>query len=327
MSNIPKFNATHREFIHAALLAGAGIGKIIDDLMEIYPDFRAIDSNIRNKLSDRITKIKARLPETEKKAEWETIPHYLSADWRLTYFRALLGETEDMSMKIRLLGEIRKEVTIIDNHNKDREPTRKEAYNNKRRKEKDLHNWYDPNHLAYEDISIKYEYCHPDTDLPIKSYRQTDEGVYIRKSDGVAFNRQGTPVKAGEKTHTEWIEEQKQRGIYIYDPKVEAEVIPSPLVLDKDHRDAYDNACRNGWIFKNSLLPKKAYKKIDYSNYRRLCDGVAVDKIGIPLKAGEKDHHTWLYEQEGIYNYDPKASTQTIANVLATQESTESKQA
>lgn len=323
MSDIPQFNSIQREFIHQALKAEAPIAKIIDDLMEIYPQFSVADRNIKTTLSDRITKMKARMPEPEKKPEWQSRPHYLSAQWRLAYFRALLAETEDVSLKIRLLGEIRKEVTIIDKHNKDEEPTRKKAYNNKRSKESDLYTWHDPNHLAYEDAMIMCEWFHPDTNLPVKSYRKTGEGVYIRKSDGVAFNRHGTPVKVDEKTHKEWIAEQNQKGIYIYDPNVEAEVIPSPLVLDKDHRDAYNNACRNGWIFKHSMLPKKAYRKIEYSSYRRLCDGVVVDKLGIPFTRGEKNHHMWLCEQEGIYNYDLNDTnkTQTIKSVL-TKENT-----
>ena len=339
MSDIPKFNTAQKEFIHAALQTAAPVGKIIDDVMEIYPQFRTADTDSRSKLSDRITKIKERMPEPEKKAEWQTIPHYLSAHWRLAYFRALLGEAEDASLKIRLLGEIRKEVNAIDQQNKDEEPDRKEAYDKKREREwkrareRDPAN-YDPQTLADEDARWLVDMQHDYTCLAIKSYQKVGEALYKRKADGVVVDKNGVPEQVGEKTHMEWIAEQKQKGLYVCDQKIEAEVIPSVLVLDNAHRDAYEDACKNGWIFKNSVLPKKAYKiitKNDYEakHYRRLSDGVVVDHIGIPFTAGEKDHHTWLAEQDGLYNYDPKTpdKTQTITDVLANDDSQESKHA
>ena len=179
------------------------------------------------------------------------------------------------------------------------------------------------------DVDMRHDHSR----LPIKSYKQIGDDRYRRISDGVVVDKDGTPEKTGEKTHIEWIAEQKQMGLYICDLKIEAEIIRSPLVLDKAHIDVYKVACQQGWIFEDSVLPKKAYKQItDYGysdHYRRIHDGVVVDKLGIPFTAGEKDHHTWLYEQEGIYNYDPNVAdkTPTIKTVLATQETEESKQA
>ena len=110
MSDMPKFNNVVQRFIEQSLKIGAGIGKVIDDIVEIYPQFKAAaeDKQARDMLYQRIKKIKARLPKPEAhKEEWETIPHYLSAEWRVAYFRALLNATEDVSEKIRLLKEIR----------------------------------------------------------------------------------------------------------------------------------------------------------------------------------------------------------------------------
>lgn len=311
MANIPKFHTMQREFIHQALKAEAPIAKIIDDLMEIYPQFNVADRNIKTTLSDRITKMKARMPEPAKKLEWQTRPHYLSAQWRLAYFRALLAETEDVNQKIKLLGEIRKEVNVIDNDNIAEEPRRKEAYEEMQSKEIDLYQTYDPQYLADTDADIRIDVTHEDASLPIKLYEKVAENRYRRKSDNVVVDEAGTPEKVGEKTHIEWIAEQKKKGIYICDQRIEDEVIPSPLVLDNPHRAAYDHACKSGWIFPMSVLPKNAYKKITsyghgHDQYRRFCDGVVVDNLGIPFTQGEKNHHTWLYEQEGIYNYDLK---------------------
>ena len=333
MSDIPQFNSIQREFIHQALKAEAPIAKIIDDLMEIYSQFSVADRNIKTTLSDRITKMKARMPEPEKKPEWQSRPHYLSAQWRLAYFRALLAETEDVSLKIRLLGEIRKEVDTIDNHTIEEEPKRKEAYEKKRMKEI-VPDTYDPQYLADEDASVMENMKHNNTPLPIKAYEKIEENRYRRKSDDVVVDKEGTPENVGKKTHIEWITEQKQKGLYIYDQKFDAEVIPSPLVLDKDHRDAYDAACKKEWIFPMSVIPKNAYKQITnhgygYDLYRRCCDGVVVDKLGIPFTRGEKNHHMWLCEQEGIYNYDLNDTnkTQTIKSVLTKEDTKKIKHA
>lgn len=227
MSEIPKFNPVQKEFIHAALSAEAPIGKIVDDLMEIYPQFRAADSDIKSALTDRITKIKTRMPETEKKAQWEARPHYLSADWRLAYFRALLAETDDMSLKIRLLGEIRKEVETLDKQNKMGEHKRKEAYE-ARELEETLN---DPHYIAYEH-AVSKDWIFPGSILPIKAYEQINENEFRRKTDGVVVHPMGEPEKIGEKSHHTWMEEQEEQGtVYNYDPKDPANTIEIEKIL------------------------------------------------------------------------------------------------
>ena len=330
MSDIPQFSTTQKEFIRAALLAEAPIPKIIDDLTEIYPFGK--DKETRTTLSERITKIKSRMPEQEKKAAWVSIPHYLSAHWRLSYFRALLSQTDEVSVKIRLLGEIRKEVKLLDDQTLAGERERKAAYEEEMDRQMDesvpIEN---PQYESDVDAWIRDDWKHSDTSLPTKPYDRLDDDTYARREDGVVVNGDGIPKIVGEKTHMEWIAEQKQKGLYIYDPKTDAEVIPSPLVLDKDHKKAYLHACEKGWILNGTILPKNAYSKItcdtslpiEYcdkqAQYRRATDGVVVDNLGIPFVKGDKDHHTWLYEFEGLYNYDPKESNNTpdIKTVLA----------
>lgn len=328
MNHTSKFNSLQQDFVDASLKAESPVIKIVEDLIEIYPQFSEADSKT---LKERITKQKERMPESEKKLEWEARPHYLSAEWRLAYFRALLGETEDVTLKIRLLGEIRKEVNTIDQQNIAEEPQRKEAYERKRRTEIDL-NSHDPQKLSDFDTSMRADMRHPSTCLPIKSYEKIAEDRYRRKTDGVVVDTDGTPEKVGERTHMEYVAALKKQGIYICDQKIEAEVIPSPLVLDTDHRDAYDDACKKQWIFKESVLPRKSYDKITIGEFnqqfRRISDGVVVDKLGIPFVAEEKDHHTWLNEQ-GIYDYDPKVRDKppSIKTLLAKEETGESKYA
>lgn len=128
MSDMPKFNTVVVEFIEQSLKTGAGIRKIIDDIAEIYTDFNAAaeDEVAHEILYQRIKKIKTRLPQHQADREiWETIPHSLSAEWRVAYFRALLNATEDMNTKIRLLREIRTEVSLIDKQNRLEAPDRK----------------------------------------------------------------------------------------------------------------------------------------------------------------------------------------------------------
>ena len=347
MSNIPKFNTAQKEFIHAALQAAAPVGKIIDDLMEIHPQFREADTDIRNTLSDRITKIKARMPELPEKAEWQTIPHYLSAEWRLAYFRSLLSQTEDISQKIRLLGEVRKEVTLIDQHN---EKIKLKAERTARRKEflqrvdpidVDEYNrcgerdpfFHDPNHIAHEYMAVELMYSEtdwvvPNSYLSRNFYKEIGDNRYQRKCDGVVVDREGTPEIAGEKSDYEWSCTEAPTGIRIYDPRVEDGILPSVLITSKDHRNAFDDACRQGWVFPHSVLPIKAYERITFTigkhnRYKRKSDGIIVDPLGVVDNKGEKDHHTWLSEQEGIYNYDPNAKekTPTITDVLETEDS------
>lgn len=227
MRDIPQFSSVMQEFIEHALNAKAAIGKIIDDIGEIYPDFRAAaaDKEGRDLLYDRIKKIKVRLPEPDgQKAVWETIPHYLSADWRLAYFRALLNATDDTATKIRLLREIRTEVAIIDQQNKAEEPKRK------------------------------------------KDYEYAEE--------------------------TKFLKEQHRRNL------------------------AFNAAKKKGWIHPDTVFPINAYEKISEDAFRRICDGVVVDRSGFSQDGG-KSHDTWLDEIEyqlkdgDVYNYEPIATDQT----------------
>ena len=61
------------------------------------------------------------------------------------------------------------------------------------------------------------------------------------------------------------------------------------------------------------------------AQYRRTTDGVVVDKLGIPFVKGQKDHHTWVAEQEGIYNYDIKQRNekQQIKDALTKEQTPE----
>ena len=209
MTDIPKFTAAQRDFIHQALIAEAPIPKIIDDLTEIYPQFTE-EKDTRTTLSERITKMKARMPEAEKKEAWETRPHYLSARWRLAYFRALLEQTEDVTQKIRLLGEIRKEVNTIDQQNKAEEPIRKKAADKQRYRKLDASVPIDnPQDEADQDgmdmIDMTHEDTQPEsqyryTPLAIKSYEKLDHNRYRRKDDDVVIEKE--TLKTQGKKHT-----------------------------------------------------------------------------------------------------------------------------
>ena len=212
MAGIPKFNNVVREFIEQTLKTGAGIGKIIDDIAEIYPQFKpaAEDEQARETLYQRITKIKSRLPPPRQKEAWETIPHYLSPHWRVAYFRTLLNTTDDINVKIRLLREIRTEVTMIDKQNTLEEPKRKKQHEEERIQSR----LNDPHHIAYEQACIN-DLILDGSVLPINAYEQISEHTFRRIEDGVEVDAHGKPYKHGEKSHNTWLNEQD--GVYNYE--------------------------------------------------------------------------------------------------------------
>ncbi|MDE0555829.1 MAG: hypothetical protein OXI24_16550 [Candidatus Poribacteria bacterium] len=222
MNDIPKFSSVMQAFIEHALNANAPIGKIIDDIVEIYPDFQAAaaDKNARDLLYDRIKKIKTRLPEPDVQKEvWETIPHYLSAEWRLAYFRALLNATDDTATKIRLLREIRAEVSMIDKQNTAEEPKRKKAY--ERAQNRKIMMNIRIRDRAYAEAERK-GWIHPGTSFPINAYEKISEDAFRRICDGVIVDKSGEPQREDETCHEMWMEridgQLKDGEVYNYAP-------------------------------------------------------------------------------------------------------------
>lgn len=118
------FSEEQKGFVIESLKAGMGIGHIVDDLIEIYGIEVDADGEVREKLYRRVQKVKSKLkPAVASKtgsddvADEETAADILptvSPQWRVSYLRALLREAGgDVSLKVRLLREIRVEEQLI----------------------------------------------------------------------------------------------------------------------------------------------------------------------------------------------------------------------
>lgn len=237
MNGLSKFNQDQRDFVLRCLREGVPVSQVVLDVIEIYDVFCPEDVEVRDALYQRIAKIKARMPEAEQAteavadtAEDEPSPVYLSASWRVAYFRELLRSVSDVPTKIRLLREIRTEVEIIDAD----AAQEKKALEAKERLEPEKSAARDLDFRKYEDAVIK-EWIHDGSVLPIKDYvvvedeeslgisraspvindRIYTKSLFQRKCDGVIVGGDGEPLRSGDKSHDAWLAEQEN---YDYDP-------------------------------------------------------------------------------------------------------------